>query len=65
MELWKTTKSSQFCKGALLLLDVSFLINDAFHVLHTVGMLYSISIENEFVVIAYIPSVRPTQRAEL
>ena len=57
MELWKSTKESPFRKGALLLLDVSFFINDSLHLLHTVGSLYSITTDNEFVVISYVPSV--------
>ena len=57
MELWKNTKESPFRKGALLLLDVSFFINDSLHLLHTVGLLYSITTDNEFVVISYVPSV--------
>ena len=57
MELWKSTKESPFRKGALLLLDVSFFINDSLHLLHTVGSLYSITTDNEFVMISYVPSV--------
>lgn len=64
MELWKNAKESPFRKGALLLLDVSFFINDSMHLLHTVGSLYSITPDNEFVVISYVPSVCLKQYVE-
>lgn len=57
MELWKNMKESPFRKGALLLLEVSLFINDSLHILHTVGSLFSITVENEFIVVSYIPPV--------
>ena len=65
MELWKNTKDSPLRRGALLLLEVSFFLNNTFHLLKTVGYIYSISIENDFVVIASIPSVRSAQSDEI